>query len=132
MRTIEEINKDIMELRKAGQKVKGVSDGYHTFGDYVDMRNHYFIALCNAYPNLSGKSKKHFDEENDPMFNGDFISWINTPGGVISQHLKMKFWDDVCVPEFDRGPKYDGYSEEDVKERMKTLKLVNKGNKTCQ
>ena len=68
MKTIEQINEDILELRHSGQSVKKVSDGYHTFGDYTDMRNVYFIALCNAYPDISWKSKKHFDEENDPMY----------------------------------------------------------------
>ena len=53
MLTIEEINAAIKELRKDGQSVKKVSDGYHTFGDYTDMRNEYLIALCNAYPEIS-------------------------------------------------------------------------------
>lgn len=125
MKTIEQINEDILELRRSGQSVNGVSDGYHSFGDYVDMRNAYFIALCNAYPDISWKSKKHFDEENDPMFDGDFIAGIFTPDGLITQHLKMKFWDDLSVQEIERAPQYDGYTEEDVKDRIKSL---NRGN----
>ena len=121
MRTIEQINEDIMELRKNGQSVKNVSDGYHTFADYADMRNVYFIALCNSYPELSWKSKKHYDEENDPMFNGDFIAGIFTPEGPITQHLKLKFWDELNVQEIKNAPKYDGYTEEDVKTRIKSL-----------
>lgn len=125
MKTVEEINEDIMNLRKNGQSIKKISDGYHTFEDYTDMRNIYFIALCNAYPNLSWKSTKHFDEENDPMFEGDFIAGIFTPTGPITQHLKLKFWDDLNVQEIERAPQYDGYTEEDVKERVKSLDSGN-------
>ena len=125
MKTIEEINQNIIELRRNGQSVKKISDGYHTFGDYIDMRNIYFIALCNAYPELSWKSKKHFDEENDPMFEGDFIAGIFTPDGPITQHLKLKFCDELSVQEIERAPQYDGYTEEDVKIRIKSL---NGGN----
>ena len=89
MKTIEEINQNIIELRRNGQSVKKISDGYHTFGDYIDMRNIYFIALCNAYPELSWKSKK------------------------------------LSVQEIERAPQYDGYTEEDVKIRIKSL---NGGN----
>lgn len=120
--TTEEINKEILKLRKNNISVKEISDGHHTFKEYLDMRNHYFIALCNAYSDISWKSKKHFDEENDPMFNGDFIAGINTPDGVITQHLKLKYWDDLDVIEIDNAPEYDGYTEEDVKLRIKSLK----------
>ena len=121
MQSIEDINKAILELRHAGVNVNGISDGYHTIGDYKDMRNYWFIATLNTNPEISWKSKKHFDEENDPMFNGDFIAGINTPEGVATQHLKMKFWNDLHVQELERAPKYDGYSEEDVKARIKSL-----------
>ena len=121
MRTIEQINEDIIELRKNGKSVKNISDGHHTFDDYIDIRNVYFIALCNAFPELSWKSLKHFDEENDPMFNGDFIAGIYTPDGPIAQHLKLKFWPDLCVQEIDRAPKYHVYTEEDIKIRVKSL-----------
>lgn len=124
---IEQINQQIMELRKLGISVNDISDGYHTFGDYKDMRNAHFIALCNAYPTQSWKSKRHFDEENDPMFNGDFIAGINTPEGPISQHLKMKHWDELCVPEIYCAPEYDGYTEEECKRREKSLTNNKRG-----
>ena len=121
LKTQEEINTEIKERRKYKQSVKETSDGYHTFGDYVDMRTHLFIALCNAHRDKAWKSRKHFDEENDPMFDGDFIAGINAPSGVITFHLKMKYWDELDVQEIDRGPKYDGYTDEDVKMRIKSL-----------
>ena len=122
MKSIDEINSYIQEIRDSGQSVKQVSDGHHSFGEYIDMRNRLFIALCNAYPNLSWKSKQHFQEEKDPMFPGDFIAGIHTPDGVITFHLKMEYWDMLKVEELRRAPMYDGYTAEDVKERMKSLK----------
>ena len=122
IKTIEQINKEILRLRENRQSVKKVSDGYHTFEEYTDMRNRYFMALCEAYYDLSWKSKKHFDEKNDPMFDGDFIAGINTPTGIITQHIKMKYWDELDVREIDNAPQYDGYTEEDVKSRVKSLK----------
>ncbi len=125
-KSVQDINDDILKLRKSGQSVKKVSDGYHTFEDYTDDRNLYFMALCEAYFDISWKSRKHFDEENDPMFNGDFIAGINTPTGVITQHIKMKYWDELNITEIGHAPKYDGYTEEDVKERIKSLSKLKK------
>lgn len=124
MLSIEEINNAIQELRENGLSVNEISDGYHTISDYKEMRNYWFIATLNSNPDISWKSKKHFDEENDPMFDGDFIAGINTPRGIATQHLKMKFWDDLQIKELDRAPKYDGYTEEDVKVRVKSLKKM--------
>ena len=121
MKSINEINKEIQEVKKQNQSIKEISDGNHTIGQYIDMRNNLFIALCNAYPEISWKSRKHYDEENDPMFNGDFIAGINSDKGTITFHLKMKYWDDIIAEEIDRAPKYDGYTEEDVISRIKSL-----------
>lgn len=121
MLSVEEINKAILELRNAGISVNEISDGYHTFGDYKDMRNRWFISTLNSNPTLSWKSMKHFDEENDPMYDGDFIAGISTPRGMATQHLKMKYWDKLHVQELDRAPEYDGYTEEDVKNRIDSI-----------
>ena len=121
MLTVDDINKSIGELKNKNLSVKEINDGHHTFEEYIDMRNVYFIALCNAYADISWKSKKHFDEENDPMFNGDFIAGINTVDGPITQHIKMKYWNDLNVIELDRAPKYDGYTNEEIKVRVKSL-----------
>ena len=127
MKTIDEINRFIYEICKSGKSVKNISDGHHTIEDYLDMRNHLFMALCNAYPNRSWKSKKHFREETDPMYFGDFIAGICTPDGNITFHLPMKYWDELNVLERERAPEYDGYTEEDVKKRMKSLtKIIQK------
>lgn len=123
MKEIGEINLDISERRKSGCSVKGVSDKYHTFGDYIDIRNLWFIAYCNERPDISWKSLKHYDEVNDPIcnFNDDFIAGVNTPLGPVAQHLKMEYWNLLDVPKIEKAPKYDGYTFEDSKERIKSL-----------
>ena len=122
MVSIDEINRQIQELKKSGINIDAISDGYHTFGEYKDMRNHWFISTLNSNPDISWKSKKHYDEKNDPMYNGDFIAGIKTPNGMASQNIKLKYWDLLNVKELDYAPKYDGYSEEDVKVRIMSIK----------
>ena len=118
---IEKINAVILGYKENGNSVKKISDGNHTFEDYINMRNNLFIALCNAYPDISWKAKRHFDEENDPMFNGDFIAGIDTPEGTISFHLKLEYWEQLNVQEISNSPKYDGYGKDDVYKRIKSL-----------
>ncbi len=126
IKSVEEINEEIMKLRKANQNIKGISDGYHTFKDYIEVINIYFIQLLNAYPDISWKSKNHFDEESDTMLNEEFIAGINTPDGIIVKHLKMYYWDEVNVEEIDRVPQYDRYTEDEVKFRIKSLGKIKK------
>lgn len=77
--------------------------------------------MCNAYPTLSWKSKKHDDEENNPMFNGDFIVGINTPNGTATRHIKLKYWDLFAIQELEHALPYDGYSPEENTERLLSL-----------
>ena len=84
MTNIESLNKQILELKQLGESVKSISDGNHTFADLYFQRMNLLSVICSCYPELSWKSKKHFDEENDPMFNGCFIVGINTPNGVAT------------------------------------------------
>ena len=119
MKSVEQINQDILSLRENNKSTKKISDKYHTFGDYIEIRNYWFIAYCNERPDISWKSKRHYDEVNN--FNGDFIAGVNTPAGVVTHHLKMKYWDLLNVPEIENAPKYDGYTFEDSIERILTL-----------
>ena len=36
--------------------------------------------------------------------------------------MNFLYWDQLISKEIERAPKYDGYSEEDVKLRIKSLK----------
>ena len=127
MSKIEKINNDIKESANAGIiSTKDVSDRWHTFGTLYKHRIYLFSVICNQIPEISWKTKKHYDEENDPMFNGDFMAGINTPDGIVTYHIKMEYWDLFDVPEIDRGPKYDGYDDEEVFKRLLSLNSFNK------
>ncbi len=122
MNKILEINELIRNYNKDGIiSSKDISDGHHTFRELYKQRMTMFCTLCNCFPDLSWKSRKHFDEENDPMFNGCFIAGINTPEGIASYHIKLEYWDLFEIPEIDRAPKYDNYTPEDVMGRIFSL-----------
>lgn len=126
MNKIEEINEMIQENKKLGIiSSKDISDGHHTFGELYKNRIILFCTLCNLLPNISWKSKKHFDEENDPMFFDSFIAGINTPEGIATYHIKLKYWDLFDVTELEKAPKYDNYNNEEVLKRILSLKKSN-------
>lgn len=117
-----EINELINKYSQLGIiSSKDISDGHHTFRELYKQRLIMFCTVCNIFPELSWKAKKHFDEENDPMFEGDFIAGINTPEGVATYHIKLEYWDLFKIPEISKAPKYDNYTSEDVMKRMLSL-----------
>lgn len=117
------LNKLIATMKDAKVlETKKISDKYHTFGDLYRQRAYLFSVICNQNIEFAWKSKKHFDEENDPMFNGDFVAGITTPLGEVSYHFKLEFWDLFeDIEELDRAPYYDGYSPEDALVRIRSL-----------
>lgn len=119
---INELN-NLIQIEKINGNisVKQISDGHHTFEDLYKNRLILFCVLCNSNPNISWKSKKHFDEENDPMFNGDFIAGINTPEGIATYHFKLEFWDLFQIPEIEKAPRYDNYDNATVLKRIYSL-----------
>ena len=122
MSKIEDINNLIIESKLSGEiSTKEVSDGHHTFGELYRHRIALFCTICNLLPEISWKSNKHFDEENDPMFGDSFIAGINTPEGIATYHIKLKYWEMFNIPELEKAPKYDSYSSEDVIDRILTL-----------
>lgn len=100
---------------------KKVSDKWHTFGQLYMQRTLLFSIICNQNKDIAWKSKKHFDEENDPMFNGDFAVGLNTPNGPACYHCKLEHWDLFDVKEIERAPKYDGYSQEEALSRFMSI-----------
>lgn len=127
MSKIDDINSLIIESKLSGEiSTKEISDGHHTFGELYRHRVALFCTLCNLLPEISWKSKKHFDEENDPMFNDSFIAGINTPDGIVTYHIKLKYWEMFSIPELERAPKYDGYDSIDVIERVYSLSKIKK------
>lgn len=62
MSKINEINNTIKENKQLGIILsKDISDGYHTFGELYKNRIILFCTLCNLLPDISWKSKKHYD-----------------------------------------------------------------------
>jgi len=122
------INDMIKTSRLEGKiSTKDISDGYHTFRQLYNHRTILFALVCNAYPEISWKSKKHFDDEKDPMFNGDFIAGINTPEGPATYHMKLEYWDLFNIPEIERAYPYDGHnSDEDLERLLSLIKFDNK------
>ncbi len=126
---IDEINNLISEAKNNKEiSTRQISDGYHTFGELYKHRTKLFCVLCNSYPELSWKSIQHFDNENDPMYEGDFIAGINTPLGIASYHVKSEYWDDFNIQEIERAPKYDGYDSDENLERLSSLANAIKPN----
>ena len=97
---------------------------YHTTGQLY-TRTRVLFRVCTALcPELAFKSLKHFDEKNDSIknFNDDFIVGVYTPKGPISFHFKLEFLDEFAhIPFSESSPKYDGYTEEEMIERLENL-----------
>ena len=130
MSKLKEINDLIMESKLSEEiSTKEISDGHHTFGELYHHRIILFCTLCNIFADVSWKSKKHFDEENDPMFNDSFIAGINTPDGIATYHIKLKYWNMFDIPEIDRAPKYEQYDSDDVIERVYSLSKIKIKNR---
>lgn len=122
MSKIDDINSLIIESKLSGEiSTKEISDGNHTFEELYRHRITLFCTLCNLLPEISWKSKKHFDEENDRMFDDSFIAGINTPEGMATYHIKLKYWEMFNIPEIERSPKYNLYRSEDVIDRILSL-----------
>lgn len=120
-RSVIDINKLIRYFKKKGYSTKKLRVIGESFEDLYNARLNYIRIICNQYPELSFKTKKHYDEENDPMFDGDFMVGLNTPKGVACFHVKLENYDLYRVPEIEHGPMYDGYSSSDVLLRLCSL-----------
>lgn len=121
MDKVTEINNLIIENKRMGMSAKDISDGNHTFRELYKQRLVLFCTICNLFPDISWKAKKHFDNDNDPMFNGCFIAGINTPEGVACYHIKLEYWDLFTIPEIEKSPEYTLYSSDEVLERILSL-----------
>lgn len=116
------LNEYILFAKKTGDITTGeISDGHHTFNELYKQRAILFCTVCNLYPDIAWKSRKHYNEESDPMYEGDFIAGIYTPLGQAAFHLKNNYWDMLHVGELERAPKYDGYSSDEALARIASL-----------
>ena len=116
---IEEINKELTELRDNGISRKEISDGYHTFDELYYHRMMLFAIICNQNSDIAWKAKKHHD---GTMFDeGSFICGIETPEGSYTYHYKLEFWDIYQVKELEFAPEYDGHKPSDITRLLSIL-----------
>lgn len=119
----EEINKIIKESEeKGGLNTDEISDGAHTFEDLYKHRIYLFAVICNQNKDKAWKAKKHIDGS---MYEGYFIAGINTDKGEATYHCSMDFWNLFNVKELPHSPEYDGYTPDDVLERLMSLGEYN-------
>lgn len=119
-KTIEDINKTILELRDRRVSRKKISDGYHTFEELYYHRMMLFSTILNQNKEISWKAKKHCD---GTMFGeNSFICGIETPEGQYTYHYNLEFWDMFQVKEFNFAPKYDGHTPSDITRLLSLLK----------
>jgi hypothetical protein len=112
-------------------QTKNITDKWHTFGDLYNHRMAFTIALCNAIDLLNVgkenpdvycyKSKRHHNNEKDPMFEGSFIVVIESPGGQISYHYDLEEWDKFKIEERYEPNPYDGHTPDDTIVRLINL-----------
>jgi len=93
---------NIIRVNKRAKTVntKKLSDVHHTFGDLYTRERVLFRLITCIYPRLCFKSLYHYDEENDPMFNGDFMVGMYTPKGPIAYHFKLAYLSDFTHLSF--------------------------------
>ena len=112
----DEINEIIHESETEGKiNTDNISDGSHTFGELYKHRCYLFACICNQNKHIAWKSKKHIDGS---MYEGYFIVGINTPTGVATYHYSMEYWDLFHIKEIPHSPEYDGYTPDDVLDRL--------------
>lgn len=108
-------------LKEASDNPGNISDGYHTFNELYHHRAVLFSVICNTYPELAWKSKRHHDPS-DPMYDGMFVVGIETPHGQATYHYNLDpYWDMFHIKELDRAPKWDGHTPAQAIERIEKM-----------
>jgi hypothetical protein len=131
------LQEDMWDASAVGAKIQNLSDGYHTYNELYAYRKAYNALLFNEWAKIVEKdpdgsvwprskydvhkSKCHSDGE--PCFGGDyFVVIAMLPTGQISNHYKMKYWDDFKIPEEPKAKyEYDGHTSEEALDRMERL-----------
>lgn len=113
-------------------------DEHHTIDEIYEHRYRLFLALVKIYDNYitpmdcnirCWKAKKH---EDGSMHEGyfllgmtvtkrSFVSDVPDETFDISYHLPIRFWSMANVIEVPSAPPYDGYTPEDVLNRLARL-----------
>lgn len=107
---------------------KDFSDGHHTFGELYHHRAILSSVVFNMFKAVAWKSKKHDDEENNPMFDDMFIVGIQTSEGQATYHYHLDYWDLFDVVELEHAPKWDGHTPDEAISRIASLNNVVNAN----
>ena len=110
-----------------------ITDGYHTMKELYEHRHALFGALLRVYDRditpfgattiQAWKSRAHAD---GTMYVGHFIAGLrrrhlDRTETQISYHLPLEWWDRIKCIELPYAPAYDGYTSQDVIDRLNKL-----------
>ena len=116
------INELIIALKKSGfLSTKDLTDRFYSVRELYEHRLILFKIICQTYPHLAWKSKKHFDGS---MFNDSFLTGIETPLGNASYHFKINRYNEFNVTERQFAPEYDRYTPDEALDRINSLPLL--------
>lgn len=119
-----------------GDHIKDVGDSYHRLSELYEHRHALYLALIKVYDNYitplgslvnCWKTKVHAD---GTTYDGWFLLGMSVTQRSfdgpekkfdISYHLPMKYWEHANVIILEKGPEYDGYTGNDVIERLLSL-----------
>lgn len=117
--SVNNLNELIKALKNSGLlSPKKIEDKYYSIGDLYSHRLALFRLLCYVYKDRAWKTRKHRD---DTMFNDSFMVGIETNMGMATYHFKIDNYDLFDVKEIEIGPAYDGYTPDDVLNRLLSL-----------
>lgn len=122
-----DINDVIQDLKKRGENIGNISDGYHTFDELYEHRIQNFIALCKVLNTRDGeyyRNDEHLTWRTIPV-DGWFVLGIHREKGKqITYHLpesKYKEVTNIAILMKPLGDNFDGHTSADVLERLKAL-----------
>lgn len=119
--SVNNLNELIHALKNSGLlSAKKIEDKYYSIGDLYSHRLAIFRLLSHIYKDRAWKTKKHRE---DSMFNDSFMVGIETDKGMATYHFKIDNYDLFEVKEIEIGPAYDGYTSDDVLERLLSLPI---------
>lgn len=120
--SVEGINNLIKSLKDSGfLRTKDLADSYYTINELYEHRLALFKIIAHTYSNLAWKTKTHYDGS---MFDDSFLAGITTPLGNATYHFKSEHYSEFFITEIDKEPKYDGYTPDDVLNRLNSLPLL--------
>lgn len=101
---------------------RDISDGYHTFDELYEHRNHLFMALCSLDPIAC------FWKKDDSTPGWAIVYWESVEG-QISYHVKMDMTFDLFITrsgaKCDPEHKWDGHTSKDAITRL--FRVIQRG-----